>query len=244
MTEGKTTQEPTMEEILASIRRIISEDGADKAAAPAEEAVPNGSAVEPVAAPADDDEDDLVLTDMVVGDDTVVPLEAESAAPTPIPEPIAEPAIEPVAEPEAEPDLVLEQMDSEPKPEPVVMPVPPVPEPPRAAEPAPPPTPPSTPTPPSPPPSRETNPEPDAMETELVSPDVAAASAASMAQLVARKAQQAADQHGGDGLLVETLVRQAVEPMLRDWLDIHLQGIVEKLVRREVERISRRAELG
>jgi uncharacterized protein len=65
-----------------------------------------------------------------------------------------------------------------------------------------------------------------------------------MAQLVARKAQQTAEQHSGDGLLVETLVRQAVEPMLRDWLDVHLQGIVERLVRREVERISRRAELG
>ena len=83
------------------------------------------------------------------------------------------------------------------------------------------------------------------MENELVSPDVAAASAATMAQLVARRAQQATEQQpGGDGLLVETLVRQAVEPMLRDWLDVHLQGIVEKLVRREVERISRRAELG
>ena len=32
--------------------------------------------------------------------------------------------------------------------------------------------------------------------------------------------------------------------MLRDWLDVHLQGIVERLVRREVERIARRAELG
>ena len=82
------------------------------------------------------------------------------------------------------------------------------------------------------------------MATELVSPSVAAASAATMAQLVARKAQQTASEHPGDGLLVETLVRQAVEPMLRDWLDVHLQGIVERLVRREVERISRRAELG
>ena len=82
------------------------------------------------------------------------------------------------------------------------------------------------------------------METELVSPSVADAAAATMAQLAARKASQAVDHSGGDGLLVETLVRQAVEPMLRDWLDIHLQGIVERLVRREVERIARRAELG
>jgi len=31
--------------------------------------------------------------------------------------------------------------------------------------------------------------------------------------------------------------------MLRDWLDANLQAIVERLVRREVERIARRAEL-
>ena len=35
----------------------------------------------------------------------------------------------------------------------------------------------------------------------------------------------------------------AAVPMLRDWLDANLQGIVERLVRREVERIARRAEL-
>ena len=82
------------------------------------------------------------------------------------------------------------------------------------------------------------------METELVSPSVAEAAAATMAQLAARRASQAVESNGGDGLLVETLVRQAVEPMLRDWLDVHLQGIVERLVRREVERIARKAELG
>jgi len=82
------------------------------------------------------------------------------------------------------------------------------------------------------------------METELVSPSVAEAAAATMAQLAARRASHAVEANGGDGLLVETLVRQAVEPMLRDWLDVHLQAIVERLVRREVERIARKAELG
>jgi len=82
------------------------------------------------------------------------------------------------------------------------------------------------------------------METELVSPSVSEAAAATMAQLAARRASQAVENTGADGLLVETLVRQAVEPMLRDWLDVHLQAIVERLVRREVERIARKAELG
>jgi cell pole-organizing protein PopZ len=81
-------------------------------------------------------------------------------------------------------------------------------------------------------------------EPPLVSPDVAEASASAMAQLIARRAQTVVEvQSPGQGLLVETLVRQAVEPMLRDWLDANLQAIVERLVRREVERIARRAEL-
>jgi len=82
------------------------------------------------------------------------------------------------------------------------------------------------------------------MDGDLVSPDVAAASAATMAQLVAKKPQLAQARHASiDGLLVETLVRQAIEPMLKEWLDEHLQEIVERLVRREVERLSRKAEL-
>jgi cell pole-organizing protein PopZ len=87
-------------------------------------------------------------------------------------------------------------------------------------------------------------PAPDLGGDPLVSPDVASATAAAMAQLVARRTQTVVEVHSpGQGLLVETLVRQAVEPMLRDWLDANLQGIVERLVRREVERLSRRAEL-
>ena len=82
------------------------------------------------------------------------------------------------------------------------------------------------------------------MDSDLISPDVAAASAATMAQLMAKKPQVSQSRATSlDGLLVETLVRQAIEPMLNDWLDEHLQEIVERLVRREVERLSRKAEL-
>ncbi len=81
---------------------------------------------------------------------------------------------------------------------------------------------------------------------DLIAPEVASAATASFAQLLqpAKKAQEAADRPTGDGLLVETLVRQAVEPLLKAWLDQHLEPIVEKFVRREVERLARKAELG
>jgi cell pole-organizing protein PopZ len=78
---------------------------------------------------------------------------------------------------------------------------------------------------------------------DLVAPEVAEAATASFAQLLNRRTAEVAERPTGDGLLVETLVRQAVEPMLKAWLDAHLEPIVEKIVRREVERMARKAEL-
>ncbi|MFO1186543.1 MAG: DUF2497 domain-containing protein [Alphaproteobacteria bacterium] len=96
MAQTANTQEPTMEEILASIRRIISEDGdeqkAPAAAAPAA-AAPAAPAAKPAAAAAarpapkaapepeiedDEDEDVLELTD-------IVPEEEPLPAPMPPP---------------------------------------------------------------------------------------------------------------------------------------------------------------
>ncbi len=206
---AKASQEPSMEEILASIRRIISEDGTDaKEEAPAAKAAP-APVPQPAPAPAsigadpDEDEDELVLTDMVVGDSNVVELVDEPEPPAAIAEP-----------PPAPVQAVLPPVELSP----------PV----KAA-----------------PPAAPVKAEPEPMDTELVSPVVAAASASVMAELVGRRALPAIDTgHEGDGLLVETLVRRAVEPLLKEWLDLHLQEIVERLVRREVERIARRAELG
>ncbi len=91
----QTSQEPTMEEILASIRRIISEDDAPAEAAPAPE--PEPVAEEP---PAEDDV--LELTDPIepptpvesMGDiDVYSPEpEPEPAPPPPPPEPVSTPS--------------------------------------------------------------------------------------------------------------------------------------------------------
>ena len=78
MSDAKGNQEPSMEEILASIRRIISEDGEPKEE-PAAPAV-NGHAAEEV-----EDDDALVLTDMVVGESNVVELKEEAAPVAPPP---------------------------------------------------------------------------------------------------------------------------------------------------------------
>ena len=117
MSDEKSQQEPTMEEILASIRRIISENDDGDAAAPAPAAAakpepkpetkpepkPEAKAA-PKPAPVEE-EDVLELTDVVAeepaapadeddGDDIVV-----DDLPAPEPEPVAEPAPAPVSPP-------------------------------------------------------------------------------------------------------------------------------------------------
>ncbi len=41
------------------------------------------------------------------------------------------------------------------------------------------------------------------------------------------------------GRSIEDVVTEILRPMLRDWMDHHLQAIVEKLVRAEIERVAR-----
>lgn len=42
-----------------------------------------------------------------------------------------------------------------------------------------------------------------------------------------------------NGQTVEDLIREMLRPMLKGWLDENLPGVVEKLVQREIERVSR-----
>ncbi len=180
----QTSQEPTMEEILASIRRIISEDepGAEpaaEAAAPAAEAEP-----EPAPEPA--------------------PSVAE-APPPPAPEPEAEPQpapIEAVAADEDEDDTLelTQKVEThgdldvlEPTPAPIAPPV----------------------------------------ESGLVGEVAAQAAASAFGQLSAAIAMPA------EGRTLEDVVRELLRPLLQQWLDANLPGIVQQAVAAEVERISR-----
>lgn len=97
-----TAQEPSMEEILASIRRIISEDGQEEEEGePAEAAEPEPeSEPEPEPEPEEEEEDVLELTDEVEEEDEpeeayepepVAPLFEEQRRPVE-PEPAAAPA--------------------------------------------------------------------------------------------------------------------------------------------------------
>lgn len=213
----QTAQEPTMEEILASIRRIISEDDAPAETAPAAaasepepapEAEPQPADVSPammdetpsVQEPASSDEDVLELTDTyeapeTIGDLDVGPAEAD---PFPVDEiPHSQSAFESDAEVHT-------------------------------------PEHPSTPA--------------GGGYDALVGESAAASAASAFAGLASslRKPQAAEAPRGPDlnfasGSTVEAMVAEMLRPMLKEWLDANLPGIVEEQVRKEVERIARSA---
>ncbi|MBM3559289.1 MAG: DUF2497 domain-containing protein [Alphaproteobacteria bacterium] len=167
-------QEPSMEEILASIRRIISEDGEDgerPQEKPAEVAA-TLSAAEPEADVAANS-DVLELTEVV-----------EEAAPAMAPPPRR--SLDEAARPRLTPRLVEE---------------PPL----------------------------------DVEEAALVSETVASRTQASVAKLVA--AMGAAGPLGGRYATLADIVKTLLRPLLKEWLDKHLAGIVDEIVREEIERV-------
>lgn len=75
----------------------------------------------------------------------------------------------------------------------------------------------------------------------VMNASAAAATAASVGELIRAVA---ADRHVGvsrAGTTLEDIVREEMRPMIKDWLDRHLPGMVERLVRAEIERVVSRA---
>ena len=183
----QTAQEPTMEEILASIRRIISEDDApaETAAAAPEPFVEAAPAPEPVVeavepAPVEDEVLELTERYEAPAAESIGDLEVADVAPFPAAEPAPQPFAAPVYD-------------------------------------------------------------------SLVGESAAASAASAFAGLAATfqkpEAPVAAPQDLPfvSGNTVEAMVQAMLRPMLKDWLDANLPGIVEAQVRKEVERIARNA---
>jgi uncharacterized protein len=210
MNEPKTQQEPSMEEILASIRRIISED--EPAEGEKAEASPD----------AQDTDDVLELTEIAEEAPEEAPEEVAA-----LPEPLEEPEEEPVAEEidfdapldETEDDLELREEAEIPEEQPVLA-VAPEPDPVPVAEPI-----------------------AAVVESTLIGAEPAQTTTGSLASLVAAvdRAQGGA-QLGDANRTIEDLVKEVMRPMIREWLDENLPGLVDRLVRREIERLSRSAE--
>lgn len=219
MADPKAQDEPSMEEILASIRRIISEDGeeasAESEAAPEAEPEPAAQAepepeptpepaqaepaqlepaqLEPVEQADEPSEDVLELTEMVDDQGNVVRLGGDE-----VPEELPQEEVAPAAEPD-------DGFSEAPAPEPSLA-------------------------------------EPEQNGDGLVSDQAAQSAAATLAGLAAGGAEAAGSQRiSPSGRTIEEYVIELLKPMLRDWLDQNLPQIVERLVQREIERIAQRS---
>ena len=232
MSSDKNDQEPSMEEILSSIRRIIADDEDEAAPAkPAAKELPAAerSATPPAAAkrteperppakppqpafdelPDDEENDVLDLTDVVErGGAKQQPSRFDHEAPF---------------DGEAdEIDLEPEAWDEEPEPEPE----------------------------PAPPPRRAAKPKPQPRaersafdEDMLVSQAAATASTGAFARLAKAASGSEPPPLAGGDKTVEQFLIELLRPMLKEWLDDNLEGVVERVVEQEVKKLARRAEL-
>ena len=80
-----------------------------------------------------------------------------------------------------------------------------------------------------------TQPLPESGRAPLVSDATAAVTSLTLSAL----SNVAVRNYDGAGNTLEDLVKELLKPMLREWLDANLPGVVERIVTREVERITR-----
>lgn len=229
-------QEPSMEEILASIRRIIAdEETAPKASARVPEPEPEPAESETIS---EEDLDKLFAsadTEEPEEDEDVLDLTEELAEPAePASPPLVEglvdatdvafaDEIEPEPEPEPESDMEPEpEPDFEPEPEPVrAAPRP-------RAEPA------------FAPPPRAPEPRPEPVASEAAEPEAKPLLSDATGGFVASAFNDLAlTVLNRNARTLEDLVQEMLRPMLKAWLDQNLPGMVERLVRAEIERVTR-----
>jgi len=221
--------DPSMEDILASIRRILSEDEHNPAAAPNPAAEPEDAAAEAASSEPESDVFTLDTSMLVAEPPTPVPpaeppaasgpqapLESAQADVQALPRSTAidelEPLMSSVADRPARASLRSAALPAAPEVDAVaeaptadnaaveVPPVQPVP--------------------------------------NLLAPAAARAAATSVAELlrtVVAERQQVAVYRGGP--TIEDVVREEVRPLLKAWLDANLPPLVERLVRAEIERV-------
>ncbi|MEJ2376214.1 MAG: DUF2497 domain-containing protein [Pseudolabrys sp.] len=224
MTQTAKAQEPSMEEILASIRHIIADNDAGKPAKPREPAPPNPAPAAIASPPRSLPEPEA---DSQSGADNAVLADFEA----PEPEPQTEPGPAAATKPESDVRDLTEAMTA-PASSPnfrtidgtddVVFTDRPA-EPAQAA-----PSPPPAMEPPAAPPLPSANP-----------PDSALLSNATAAAVDSAFNALAHTVFGQNARTLEDLVKEMLRPMLKSWLDDNLPGLVERIVRAEIERVSR-----
>jgi uncharacterized protein len=250
MTQPAKVQEPSMEEILASIRRIIADDEAKPASA--EKAASAEKPASPPAAAKPAPSTKPAMKD--IPPSAIAPAPKPAAAAKPAPEPVVSnnqddidamlaslDAATPVADirpaqPEAEPEAdVFELTDEMALPDPT-------PAAPQAAS------------------FHKIDPQDDLEFAESAAaralhrqpayepPPFASAPAQPQQQILSHSTVSAVESAfnslantvlSNNARTLEDLVKEMLRPMLKSWLDDNLPGLVERIVKAEIERVSR-----
>lgn len=232
-------KEPSMDEILSSIRQIIADDdalprpsGSGGFARPADPVMPgfNADAPEPLALSAEQIVETGATSEPEAVDFSAFVAEAAGSDEVDLAPPVRAEFLDPediAFEPEVA--AAPQPMPPEPpaRPAAVARPVPPHPV---SPAPAPAPVRPRTPT-------SEAAPMPDRtlsgeIADQLLEPATNAAVRANFARLNNLAL-------GNSGLTIEAMMRDMMRPMLKEWLDEHLPAVVERMVEKEIARISR-----
>jgi cell pole-organizing protein PopZ len=226
MSQPAKAQEPSMEEILASIRRIIADDdNAKPASPPAAAAPPSRPAALPsrnpippspqAAAPRPVDPPPSNVMDQR-GIDAMLASHEEPPAPAEdvleLTEQMAEPTLDETPSfqtIDGQSDVVFTDAPAQPEPRAVE-------EPPVAEEPLRP----------------QAAPQPAVFDRSLMSSHTSAAVDSAFNALAQTVLVQ-------NARTLEDLVKEMLRPLLKSWLDDNLPGMVERIVKAEIERVSR-----
>ena len=250
MTQPAKVQEPSMEEILASIRRIIADDEAkpataEKPSSPAPPAKPEKAAA-PAPAPKPPAMNDIPPS-------AIPAAQAAAAKPAPPPAAPAPPPAAPapaVSNSQDDIDALLNGLDEATTPEEIRAPVPD----PEVFEL----TDEMAVAPPEPPSFHKIEPADDLEFTEAAAkaayrppafePPSFDGSAAPPQQILSHSTVSAVESAfnslahtvlSNNARTLEDLVKEMLRPMLKSWLDDNLPGLVERIVKAEIERVSR-----
>jgi len=247
MTQPAKVQEPSMEEILASIRRIIADD---EAKPPVAEKPASAAAPEKPAAPA---AKPPVMKDIPP---SAIPAAQAAAAKAPPPaKPAPAPAAPAVSNSQDDIDALLNGLDEATTPEEIRPPLPDgdvfeltdemaVPEPPPA---------------PPQPSFQRVEPQDDLEFAESAAarvlhrqpafePPPLESNAPPPQQILSHSTVSAVESAfntlahtvlSNNARTLEDLVKEMLRPMLKSWLDDNLPGLVERIVKAEIERVSR-----
>jgi cell pole-organizing protein PopZ len=90
------------------------------------------------------------------------------------------------------------------------------------------------------PPPPQAEPQAPQQSTSLLAPAVAAAAAAALGELAKAVAGDRAAPVSRGSVSIEDVVREEMRPLLKAWLDQHLPGMVEHIVKAEIARLMGR----